>query len=68
MAMTVNNGGNLSSEYFSAYLKHIMIVRDCSLVGAQEYMVKHFFKGDINSFGKYSSGNFLKSVEELTLG
>lgn len=61
--MTVNNGGNLSSEYFSAYLKLVMNAKECSIEEAQKYLLVHFFGGNVNSYGKYSYSNYLKAVD-----
>lgn len=64
--MTVNNGGKLSKEYFSAYLNLIMNANQCSKSQAKEYMEEHFFKNNKDTFGQYTYSNFLKAVNELS--
>ncbi|MEA0552984.1 hypothetical protein U1P98_04570 [Lysinibacillus irui] len=64
--MTVNNGGKLSKEYFSAYLSLVMNANQCSVLLAKEYMEEHFFKNNIDTFGKYTYSNFLKAVKEIS--
>ena len=64
--MTVNNGANLSKEYFISYLKLVREARSCSLEQAQDYMVNHFFKNNNDVDGKDSYSNFLKAIEILS--
>lgn len=64
--MIVNNGGNLSKEYFVSYLKLVMNAKQCSLVQAKDHMEIHFFKRNVQSFGKYTYSNFSKALKELS--
>lgn len=64
--MTVNHGGNLRKEYFLAYINLVMNEHNCSLKQAQDYMMDHFFKGNIYSFGTYTYSNFVKAVQEFS--
>lgn len=64
--MVVNNGGNLSKEYFLSYLKLVMNAHNCTLTQAQNYMLDHFFKGNICTFGKHTYDNFLNAVNEYS--
>ncbi|QCR32307.1 hypothetical protein [Lysinibacillus sp. SGAir0095] len=65
--MTVNNGGNLSKEYFNAYIRLIMNARNCSLEDAEVYIYEHFFNGNSHSFGEFSYSSYLKAVEEMSM-
>ncbi|MER2172800.1 MAG: hypothetical protein ABS938_19465 [Psychrobacillus psychrodurans] len=64
--MTVNNGANLSTEYFISYLKLVREARSFSLKQAQDYMVNNFFKNNDDVYGKDSYSNFLKAIEILS--
>lgn len=64
--MIVNHGGNLSSDYFIAYLKLIMMAKNCSVLCAKEDMFLHFFKNNSNSYGPSSFHQFNKAFSELT--
>ncbi|WP_313894863.1 hypothetical protein [Psychrobacillus sp.] len=63
--MTVNNGANLSKEYFISYLKLVREAKSFSLEQAQDYMVNHFFKNNYNIYGKDSYCNFLQAIDIL---
>lgn len=43
-----------------------MNANNSSLIQAQNYMMEHFFKGNENTFGKYSYSNYLKAIKELS--
>ncbi|MFF2753614.1 hypothetical protein ACFVR1_07640 [Psychrobacillus sp. NPDC058041] len=61
--MTVNNGANLSKEYFISYLKLISETIGYSLEQAQSYMFNYFFNKSNTTYGKESYNNFLKAIE-----
>ncbi|MEK3981302.1 hypothetical protein MKY37_20025 [Psychrobacillus sp. FSL K6-2836] len=61
--MPVNNGGNLSKEYFKSYLNLIMVANMCTMEEAKEYMFEQFFKGNKDTFGEYSYYQFLQVTE-----
>lgn len=63
--MTVNHGGNLTKEYFLAYISLVMNAHNCSLNQARDYMIDHFFKGNPRTFGKYTYSNFAEAVKEF---
>lgn len=63
--MTVNHGGNLSEEYFSAYLSLVMNSRNCTLENAKDFMVKTFFKGNLSSFGPVSYASFINALKSM---
>lgn len=64
--MTVNNGANLSKEYFISYLKLVIEARSFSLEQAQGYMVNYFFKNNNEVYGKDSYCNYLQAIEILS--
>ncbi|ALC85583.1 MULTISPECIES: hypothetical protein [Bacillaceae] len=66
--MTVNNGSNLSKEYFISYLKLVMEARSYSLEQAKTYMFNNFFKSSKEVYGKESYCNFLLAIEKLKEG
>ena len=61
--MTVNNGANLSKEYFISYLNLVKEARSCSLEQAQDYMFNHFLKINNHIYGKDSYCNFSQAIE-----
>ena len=63
--MTLNNGANLSKEYFISYLKLVREARSFSLEQAQDFMVNHFFKNNFDIYGKDSYCNFLQAIDTL---
>ena len=64
--VTVNNGANLTKDYFISYLKLVREARYFSLEQAQDYMVNNFFKNNNDVYGKDSYYNFLKAIEILS--
>lgn len=64
--MVVNSGGNLSEEYFRAYLSLVMNARSCSLEDAEDYMMKTFFEGNLASFGPISYASYINAVKSLS--
>ena len=63
--MIVNNGGNLSKAYFTAYLNLIVTTKSCSALSAQQYMLKHFFKDNPNHFGPVSYESFIQAATDF---
>jgi len=63
--VTLNNGANLSKEYFISYLKLVREARSFSLEQAQDFMVNHFFKNNFDIYGKDSYCNFLQAIDTL---
>ncbi len=63
--MVVNHGGNLSKDYFAAYLKLIMTAKNCSALCAKEDMFQRFFKGQSGSYGPSSFDQFNIASKEL---
>jgi hypothetical protein len=65
--MVVNNGGNLSVEYFISYANLVMQAKQCSLSCAKQDMLEKFFKGDPDHFGSLSYQSFTQAIDELTV-
>jgi len=64
--MVVNSGGNLSEEYFRAYLSLVMNARSCSLEDAKDIMFKTFFQGNFASFGPITYSSYINAVTALS--
>ncbi len=64
--MVVNSGGNLSEEYFRAYLSLVMNARRCSLEDAKDFMMKTFFEGNLASYRPISYANYINAVKSLS--
>ena len=65
--MVVNNGGNLSFEYFIAYLNLVMQAKQCSVSCAKQDMLEKFFKGNPYHFGSLSYKSFTEAIDEITV-
>jgi len=65
--MVVNHGGNLSKAYFVAYLKLIMIAKECTAICAKQNMLERFFNGNPNHFGDVSYQSFIQAYDEVAL-
>jgi hypothetical protein len=65
MAMVVNNGGNLSTDYFVAYMNLVMKAKQCSVVCAKKDMLEKFFKGNPHHFGPVSYQSFAQALDEI---
>lgn len=63
--MVINNGGNLSKEYFIAYLSLIMNSRQCTIEKAKEITFERLFKNDKKTLGSISFESFINAYEEL---
>lgn len=63
--MIVNHGGNLSKEYFLAYIKLVMNSKECSIETAKNLTMDLFFKNDKNRFGKDTFQSFEDAFYEL---
>ncbi|WP_093063059.1 hypothetical protein [Psychrobacillus sp. OK028] len=63
--MTVNNGANLSREYFIAYLKLVMAAKSYTIEQAKNFITNNFFKRNKDIYGKDSYINFLQAIEIL---
>lgn len=65
--LVVNHGGNLSKEYFLAYIKLVKNSRNCSIETAKDLTMKLFFKNDKNRFGKDTFQSFEDAFHELIM-
>lgn len=63
--MVINNGGNLSKEYFIAYLSLIMNSRQCNLEKAKEITFERLFQNDKKTLGNISFEHFINAYEGL---
>ncbi|KAK57148.1 hypothetical protein FH149_03095 [Staphylococcus lugdunensis] len=63
--MIVNHAGNLSVDYFIAYLKLVMTSKDMCLNEAITYMKCSFFNDNIETFGEITANNFKQAVQKL---
>ena len=63
--MVINNGGNLSKEYFVAYLSLIMNSRKCTLEKAREITFSRLFRKDEKTLGSISFDHFISAYEDL---
>ncbi len=63
--MVVNHGGNLKPDYFRSYLSLIMMSRNFNLEQAENYMVKTFFKENLNRYGTTTYENFVEALNSF---
>ncbi|PFN04525.1 MULTISPECIES: hypothetical protein [Bacillus cereus group] len=63
--MTINHAGNLSEEYFVAYMKLIMNACQYNVDRAKEYTFQRLFGLEKESMGEISYRNFLNAYDEL---
>ena len=63
--MVINKGGNLSKEYFIAYLKLIMNSRQCTLEKAKEITFERLFQKDKKTLGSISFERFTNAYVDL---
>ncbi|HLG27794.1 MAG TPA: hypothetical protein VI423_08420 [Paenisporosarcina sp.] len=65
--MVVNNGGDLSTDYFIAYLNLVMKAKQCSVVCAKKDVLEKFFKGNPKHFGPVSYQSFAQAIGEIEI-
>ncbi len=65
--MTVNHGGNLTEEYFRAYLSLVMSSRNYTLEKAKDFMLETFFKGNLATFGPITYASYINAVKSLSV-
>lgn len=63
--MVINNSGNLSKDYFIAYLKLIMASTEPSLEKAKEIIFLRLFNKEANALGSISYNNLILAYKEL---
>ncbi|EOR21647.1 hypothetical protein ABW02_26015 [Niallia circulans] len=63
--MVINKGGNLSKDYFKAYLKLIMNSLEVSIELAREKAFARLFSNKENTLGSISYSNFIRAYCEL---
>ena len=65
--MVVNNGGNLSVEYFIAYWGKFTSTTDSDHDLPVEDMLEKFFEGNPDHFGSLSYQSFTQAIDEITV-
>ena len=63
--MVINKGGNLSKEYFRAYLELIMNSMEVSIESAKEKAFSRLFSNKESTLGSISYNNFVHAYSEL---
>ncbi len=63
--MVINKGGNLSKEYFKAYLELIMNSMGVSIEAAKEKAFSRLFNNKESTLGSISYNNFIHAYCEL---
>ncbi|MDE5055427.1 hypothetical protein NDK25_24735 [Niallia taxi] len=63
--MVINKGGNLSKEYFKAYLELIMNSMGLSIELAKEKAFSRLFSNKESTLGSISYNNFIWAYSEL---
>jgi len=66
--MTVNHASVLSVEYFVSYFKLVMSSRNYEVDEAKEFIIQHFFKGNVNLYGEYTIRSFNSAYSGLCTG
>ncbi|RFU60151.1 hypothetical protein D0463_18445 [Bacillus sp. V59.32b] len=62
--MRVHHSGNLSCEFFSAYVNLVIRAREYTIGEAKEFTFNRFFQGDSTSLGEITYGNFMKAIKQ----
>ena len=65
--MTVKQGGNLTQEYFRAYVSLVMNSRNYTLEKAKHFMVERFLTGNPTTFGPITDASYINAVKVLSL-
>ena len=63
--MVINKSGNLSKEYFKAYMKLIMESMGVSVEMTKEKAFSRLFSNNENTLGAVSYHNFILAYHEL---
>uniref|UniRef100_UPI003F4991E7 hypothetical protein n=1 Tax=Niallia taxi TaxID=2499688 RepID=UPI003F4991E7 len=63
--MVINKGGNLSKEYFKAYMELIMNSMGLSIETAKEKAFLRLFSNNASTLGSISYNNFISAYCEL---
>lgn len=63
--MTVNRSSVLSVSYFESYFKLVMSSRNYTIAEAKEYMIEHFFQGDVMLYGEDTYHSFTDAYFRL---
>ncbi|MEK3992895.1 MULTISPECIES: hypothetical protein [Robertmurraya] len=63
--MTVNHSSVLSIDYFVSYFKLVMSSRNYEIEEAKEFMIQHFFKGNVKLYGEQTFRSFNSAYSGL---
>lgn len=64
--MTVNHSSVLSIDYFVSYFKLVMSSRNYEIEEAKEYMIQHFFLGNVKLYGENTFRSFNLAYSRLS--
>ncbi|MET3656249.1 MULTISPECIES: hypothetical protein [Sporosarcina] len=65
--MTINHGGNLTEEYFRAYVSLVMNSRNYTLEKEKHFMVESFLTGNPTTYGPITGASYINAVKVLSL-
>ncbi|QHA35050.1 hypothetical protein D5E69_04000 [Rossellomorea marisflavi] len=66
--MTINHGGDLSEDYFIAYISLIMNSRGITLEEAKAFTFQRLFQNDEETLGDRSHKSFMRAYERMAQG
>ncbi|KML31257.1 hypothetical protein [Rossellomorea marisflavi] len=66
--MTINHGGDLSEDYFIAYISLIMNGRGTTLEEAKEFTFQRLFQNHEGTLGDRSHKSFVRAYERMAQG
>jgi hypothetical protein len=63
--MTVNHSSVLSVDYFVSYFRLVRSSRNVEMEEAKEFIIQHFFKGNVKLYGEDTFQSFNSAYSEL---
>jgi hypothetical protein len=64
--MIINNGSQLSVEYFKSYFRLVMNSQQCTVIDTKEIIFNRIFRGDHTAYGNYTFQNFEHAYKEIS--
>jgi len=64
--MIINNGSQLSVEYFKSYFRLVMNSQQCTVIEGKEIIFNRIFRGDHTAYGNYTFQNFEHAYKEIS--